>query len=149
MAKSTTFENDLLKHIFQNAAIAKVGDAAGLPAAATVGAFYVSLHTADPSAGDQTTNEVPYTPYARVAVSRSGSTGWTISGNGVTNTAQINFPACTSGGPTTATHFGIGTDSTGAGKLLYAGALNPTIASIQNGVTPYLPATTGIAGTET
>lgn len=67
-----------LNHYFLNSSITLVGDATGLPAAATVGSLYVSLHTADPGVGgDQSTNEATYTSYARVAVARTTG-GWTI-----------------------------------------------------------------------
>lgn len=134
MSKTNTFETDLLNHIFTNAAIALVGDATGLPAAATAGSLYVSLHTADPGeAGDQTTSEATYTSYARVAVART-SGGWTVSGGQVTNAAVINFPAAT-GGSNTITHFGVGTSASGAGKLLYKGALSGSLA-VSSGITP-------------
>lgn len=68
----------IMNHYFLNSAITLIGDATGLPAAATVGSLYVSLHTADPGvAGDQSTNEATYTSYARVAVARTTG-GWTI-----------------------------------------------------------------------
>ena len=98
--------------------------------------LYVSLHTATPTAtGNQTSNEAAYTGYARVAVSRSSS-GWTVTGNSVSPTATIVFPAAT-GGSETETFFGIGTSSSGAGHLLYFGAISPTIV-VANGVTPEL-----------
>jgi hypothetical protein len=98
--------------------------------------IYVSLHTADPAdAGNQTTNETAYTSYARVAVART-SGGWTVTGNSVSPTANIDFPACT-GGTATITHFGIGTASSGTGKLLYSGTVSPNI-SVSSGVTPRL-----------
>ena len=50
--------------------------------------------------------------------------------------AEVSFPACT-GGTETATYAGVGTASSGTGKLLYSGALSPTI-SISTGVTPKL-----------
>lgn len=134
MSKSNTFESDLLKHIFQNAAIALVGDATGLPASATAGSLYVSLHTADPGeAGDQSTSEATYTGYARVAVGRT-SGNWSESSGTVTNVNAVTFPLCTAGS-NTATYFGIGTSSSGAGKLLYSGALTSSLA-ISNGITP-------------
>lgn len=136
MSKTNTFENELLLHIFNNSAIAGVGDATGLPGSATAGSLYVSLHTADPGeSGDQTTSEVTYTGYARVAVPRS-SAGWTVTGNSVSPTATISFPQCT-GGTATVTHFGVGTAASGAGKLLYKGTVSPNI-SVSNGVTPQL-----------
>jgi hypothetical protein len=114
MSKGDTFENDWLKLIFQATAIANIADNA---ATSPLTNLYVSLHTADPAdAGNQTTNETAYTSYARVAVART-SGGWTVTGNSVSPTANIDFPACT-GGTATITHFGIGTASSGTGKLL-------------------------------
>lgn len=134
MTKSDVFEQNLLDHIFLNSSITKVGDATGLPAAATVGSLYVSLHTADPGeAGDQTTSETSYTGYVRVAVARSGS-GWSRSGSTISNVAAITFGLCTAGTPTI-THVGIGTDSSGTGKLLYSTALSASLA-VSNGITP-------------
>lgn len=122
--KSNSFETSLLQHIFQNADIANIGDAGGLQNSAADGSLYVSLHTADPGeAGAQNTSEVAYTSYARVAVSRTGSTGWTVSGNQVSNTAAITFPTCGATGAT-ALYWGIGTASSGTGVLLFSGALS-------------------------
>lgn len=126
MSKTNTFENDLLLLVFNNTDISLIGDAAGLQNSAAAGSLYISLHTAEPGeAGDQTTNETAYTNYARVAVARSGA-GWTVSGNSVSNAAAIAFAACGLTGATI-THFGIGTDPTGAGKLLYSGPLGTVI----------------------
>ena len=134
MSKSNTFETQLLQHIFQNADITLIGDASGVLGSATAGSLYVGLHTSDPGeAGDQTTNEIAYTSYARVAVARNGS-NWAVSGNTADNVNAVTFPTCT-GGSGTATHFSIGTDSTGTGKLLYSGALTASLA-ISNGITP-------------
>lgn len=135
MSKSDTLENDLLKLIFQNTALAKIGDAGGLQPSSGAGSLYISLHTADPGeAGGQTTSEATYTSYARVAVARSAG-GWTISGNQASNAGTVSFPQCT-GGSSTVTHFGIGTDSSGAaGKLLYSGALTAQLA-VTNGIIP-------------
>lgn len=138
MSKSNTFENELLLHVFNNSAITLIGDASGLPAAATVGSLYVSLHTADPGeAGTQTTSEATYTGYARVAVARSGA-AWSVVANAVENVAAITFGAC-SAGSNSITHFGVGASVSGTGKLLYKGALTPTIA-VTSGVTPQIPA---------
>lgn len=140
-AKGNTFENDLLKLIFQATAIANIADNA---ASSPLTNLYVSLHTSSPGeAGDQTTNETSYTSYARVAVARSGS-GWTVTNNSVSPAATISFPACT-GGTATITHFGIGTASSSTGKLLYYGTVTPNI-SVSSGVTPQL--TTASAITE-
>ncbi len=134
MSKSNSFETSLLNLVFNNTDIANIGDASGLQNSATTGSLYVSLHTGDPGeTGSQTTSEATYTSYARVAVART-SGGWTISNDTVSNTAAVTFPACT-GGSNTITHFGIGTDSSGAGTLLYSGALTASLA-VSNGITP-------------
>lgn len=136
MSKTDTFENELLEHIFNNAAITLLGDAGGVLPSAAAGSLYLSLHTADPGeAGDQTTSEVAYTGYARVAVARDGS-GWTVTGNSVSPQANVSFPPCT-GGTATVTHIGIGTSASGAGKLLYKGTITPNI-SVSSGVTPII-----------
>jgi hypothetical protein len=139
MAKGATFDNQLLKLIFNATNIANIADNT---ATSPLTNLYLSLHTADPtSAGNQTSSEVSYTGYARVAVARSTS-GWTVSGNSVNPAATISWPACT-GGTATATNFGIGTASTGTGELLYSGTISPNIA-IASGVTPQLTTATSI-----
>ena len=131
MSKANVFENDWLKLIFNATAIANIADNA---ASSPLTNLYVSLHTADPGeAGDQTTSEASYTSYARVAVART-SGGWTVTNNSVSPVADISFPAAT-GGTNTITYFGVGTASTLAGKLLYSGAVSPSI-SVSSGVTP-------------
>jgi len=137
MSKTNSWETDLLALLFNNTAASLIGNAGGLQPSSVAGSLYVSLHTADPGeAGTQTTSESAYTSYARIAVART-SGGWTVSGNQVQNTAAITFPACTAGS-STVTHFGVGTDLSGAGKLLYKGALTPSI-SVSSGITPQIP----------
>lgn len=131
MSKGNTFENDILKLIFNATPIAGLADNA---ASSPVTNLYVALHTADPGEnGSQTTNECAYTGYARVARARSDP-NWTVTGNSVSPNGDIIFPECTAG-TETATHASIGTGITGAGKILYSGPLNHTIA-IAVGVTP-------------
>lgn len=131
MSKGNTFENDLLKLIFNATAIANIADNA---ATSPLTNLFVSLHMADPGeAGDQTTSEVAYTGYARVAVLRT-SGGWTVTANSVSPNANIDFGKCTAG-TATATHAAIGTSLTGAGKILYKGALSSPL-SIATGVIP-------------
>lgn len=133
MSKSDTFENDLLKLIFNGTAIANLADNA---ASGPLANLYVAMHTADPGdAGNQTTNEVAYTSYARVAVPRN-STGFTVTGNSVSPVNDVNFPTAT-GGSATATYFSIGTAASGTGKILYSGTLSPAI-SISTGVPPVI-----------
>ena len=134
MSATNAFETALLTLYFNNTDHANVGDAAGIQNSATAGSFYISLHTGDPGeAGDQTTSEATYTSYARVAVARSGA-GWTISGANASNAAAINFPAAT-GGSNTITHFGIGSDASGAGNLFFKGALSASLV-VSSGITP-------------
>src|SRR6266404_9681241 len=134
MSKGNTFENDWLKLIFNGTAIANIADNA---ASSPLTNLYLSLHTADPGeAGSQTTSECAYTSYARVAVARN-SGGWVVTGSTVSPASTIIFPTCT-GGIETATFAAIGTASSGTGKILYSGAIFPTIP-ISNGVPPELP----------
>lgn len=126
-SKSDTWENGQLLLLFNNTAFTLVGDAGGLLPSAAPGSLYLSLHTSDPGeAGDQTTNETAYTAYTRMAVARSGA-GWTVSGNQVVNAAIVDHPKCTAAPGAAITHFGVGTDSSGAGKLLYSGTLTTPI----------------------
>jgi hypothetical protein len=122
---TTAFVTALLQHIFQNANIALVGDATGLRGSTAAGNLYISLHTADPGrGGSQTTNEATYGAYGRIAVVRSAG-GFTVAGNQVSNAADVNFATATSG-TNTITHFGIGTDPTGAGTLIASAPIGST-----------------------
>ncbi|TXH57026.1 MAG: hypothetical protein E6Q97_05115 [Desulfurellales bacterium] len=141
MSKGNTFENDLLKLIFNATAIANLADNA---ASSPLTNLYAGLQTADPGeAGDQTTSEAGYTSYARVAVARTTG-GFTVTGNSVSPVANISFPAGT-GGSGTVTHGHFGTASSSTGKILYSGTVTPNIVT-GNGVTPVL--TTASAVTE-
>lgn len=136
MSKGDTFENDLLKLIFNATAIAGIADNA---ASSPLTNLYVALHTADPGkSGNQTTNEISYTGYARVAVLRTSS-GWTVTTNSVSPNADVTFPASTGGTGGTVTHVSIGTASSSTGKILYSGAVSPT-QLVANGVTPIIAA---------
>lgn len=127
MSLSNTLENQLLLLIFNNTDLGLIGDATGLRGSTTAGSLFVSLHNADPGeAGDQTTNEISYTGYSRVAVARNAG-GWTVTGNTVSNTAAVTFGACTAGSAT-ASHVGIGASSTAAGKLILKGALAASLS---------------------
>jgi hypothetical protein len=124
MSKTNVFENDVLKLYFNGTPIADIADN---DATSPMTHLQVSLHTADPGeTGDQTTSEVVYTGYARMGVIRT-SAGWVVTGNSVSPAANIEFPVSTSAGGT-ATHIGIGTTATGAGKLMYKGALSVAVA---------------------
>lgn len=127
----------ILSLYFENANHTGIGDASGLIGATTPGSFYISLHTADPTeTGNQTSSEATYTSYARVAVARS-TAAWTVATADpatATNDALITFPAAT-GGSDTVTYFGVGTDASAAGTLLFSGALDSSLA-VSSGITP-------------
>jgi len=137
--KASTFENDVLKLIFNATGIGNIADNAS---SSPLTNLYVTLHTADPGAGGNCqTSEAAYTSYARVAVART-SGGWTVSANTVNPAATIIFPAAT-GGSETETYFSVCTASSGTAKILYRGPVTPNIV-VSNGVTPELTTTTGI-----
>lgn len=123
MSASNTTENDLAAYIFDSTAPAWAGNAD----------FYIRLHSSDPGeAGTAVTNEISYTGYDGVTISRT--TGFTISGNEATNAALLQFPLCTAG-TATATHFSICTTQNGAGQIIVSGALTSSL-SISNGIQP-------------
>lgn len=127
MSFGNTTENELMAYIFDSAAPAWEGNAN----------FYVALHTADPNeAGTATTNEVAYTDYARVAISRT--TGFTVTGNQIENAALIQFPQ-SGGSGTDCTHFSIVTTSSGAGQIILRGALSATLPT-GSGIQPQFAA---------
>jgi hypothetical protein len=133
MSLSNSAENSLLLLIFNATTWANVAiNATSSP----ITNIEVSLHTADPGeTGDQTTSEITYTSYARVAVART-SGGWTVTANSVSPAANIDFPAGT-GGSGTATHFGLGTAHTSTGVLIVSGTVTPNVIT-GNGITPRL-----------
>lgn len=144
MSKSNTWEHGLLALLFNNVDFTEVGDSGGLLGSAVDGNLYVSLHLGDPSeVGTQTDEEVTYGSYARVAVARSAA-GWTVApiGGSVKPFAAIVFPTSTSGSQV-ANFFGVGTASTGPGKLLYSGPISPVL-DCSSGETPQLTTDTEI-----
>lgn len=123
MSASNTTENDLALYIFDSTA----------PAWAVNSDFYIRLHSSDPGeAGTAITNEISYTGYDGVAVSRT--TGFSISGNTASNAALVQFPLC-SGGSATAAYFSVCTTQNGAGQIIVSGALSSSL-SISNGIQP-------------
>lgn len=134
MGKSTTTSNNVLKIIFNATAWANIADNA---ASSPNTNLYVALHTADPGVGGtQSTSEVTYTSYARVAVARTTG-GWTASTTASTSpVASITFPAGT-GGSGTATYASVGMLASGAGIILYSGPITPNIVT-GSGITPQL-----------
>ena len=123
MSKSNTTENDILKCVLQ-------GTDPSWRAGATL---YLALYTADPGeAGTAITNETAYTNYARVVLTKA--TAWTDGGSSFTNATLLQFPQCGVTGATI-THVAIVTTASGAGQILYSGALNSSL-SVANLIQP-------------
>lgn len=134
MSATNAFETALLGLIITNADAANVGDATGLRGSSAAGVFWISLHTANPGeTGAQNTSEAAYGSYARQDEARN-TTQWTVAGNTADNDNAITFPAASSGSETE-THFGLGSDSGGAGNLFLYGALAAGLA-VSTGITP-------------
>lgn len=128
MPKSTNTCNRLLQLIFNAVGWPNIADNA---AAAALTNLFVSLHTADPGIGNaQTTNEVAYTNYVRIPIVRTAA-GWTVATNTAVNTALAQFAQCGATGAT-ASHVAVGTAVSGAGNVLYAGALSASLAIALN-----------------
>jgi hypothetical protein len=125
----------MLELLFQNDAtgttIAAIGS--GFRNTVTAGSLYMSLHTGDPSAGNQTTSEATYTDYARVTLNRTSGV-WQVSSNVASNIADIEWPTA-SGGSNTITYVAVGTDVSGAGNLIYVHQLSASLA-VSTGITP-------------
>mgnify|MGYP005613991647 FL=1 len=119
MSKSNTTENDALK------ANLKGTD----PAWRSNANRWIALYTSDPGeAGTAVTNETVYTNYARVIVAIAD---WTDGGSTFTNATLLQFLACGVTGATI-THVAVVTTASGAGQILYSGALNAplTVSSL-------------------
>lgn len=132
MSKSNVTEEAFLKLVLTAVAWANVADNAASSPATNL---YLALHTADPGeTGTQSTSEVTYTGYARVALARSAGT-WTIVGGLATLNANVDFGVKTAGTDGTATYASVGIGASGATPILWSGALSPTIA-YTNGTIP-------------
>ena len=136
MPKSTSASNSILALIFNATTWNLIAENDTTSPATNL---YLSLHTADPGVGgSQTTNETAYTNYARIAIARTTG-GWDAPSGGATaNAALAQFAQCGASGATL-THVAIGTASSGAGLVLYAGALTSSLA-VANGIQPQFAA---------
>jgi hypothetical protein len=116
MSKSNTTENDILKAVLQ-----------GTDPSWRAGAnLYLAFYTADPGEGGTAiTSETAYTNYARQTLVKSSA--WTDGGSSFTNADLIQFPQCGASGATL-THVAVVTTSSGAGQIIYSGALNSSLA---------------------
>jgi hypothetical protein len=135
MPKGATFANDILALVFNATPIA---DIAENDTSAPLTSLYLSFHTAAVNAGNQQTlNESAYTNYARVPVART-SGGWTVASATAVNAALVQFAQCGLTG-STITHVAIGTAASGAGKVLYSGALSASL-TVSNQIQPQFAA---------
>lgn len=82
-ALTTQSANDFVNYAFRNVA----------PSWDGASTLYLALHTgAVGTGGDQTTNEVTYTGYARIALARNSGGVWAAAASGATeNNAQFTF----------------------------------------------------------
>ena len=140
MGKTTLdgeYAESLLRLIFNGTPYANMADNA---AVAPFSSLYVSLHIQSPGPnGNQSTSEASFGNYARVSVPRT-SGGWTVLGNVVYPANLITFPPATGSPNQVLTYMGIGTNSVGAGHLLYFAPVSPPIvidaAGVQGELTP-------------
>lgn len=130
-ALTTQSANDVLNYILRNVA----------PSWGGAGTLYLSLHSAAVgSGGDQTTNEITYTGYARVGIVRSASGEFPAAAGGTTdNDNQISFGNPTAGSfPITVTHIALGESLSGAGTAILTAALaSPLVINLN--VQPNIP----------
>ncbi len=128
--KSNDFENTVLKDWFNSVAHLLGND------------LFIGL-SITPYVDDSSVPnlvEATYTGYARIAVSRNGTGGWTVTGSTVSNAAVIQFGANT-GGSTDVIQSAMIHDSLTGGTILIAGELlNGATLSVSNGVQPQFAA---------
>lgn len=109
------------------------------PSNYTNASLYLALHTADPGVGGtQNTSEISYTGYARLALVRNTTGECLVSGKNMSNQIARVFGAMSGGAGGTVTHITLGELSSGAGIILFAGAVTPTIPVTTN-VQPNFP----------
>lgn len=135
MPFAVSFRTPLAALIWTGTAIPNLADNA---ASSPLTSIRVGLHTADPSSGNQTTSEANYTSYARQSVAREVD-GFDegLDDGDILNDDEIAFPAA-SGGSSTVTHASCGTDASGTGRLIIAGALTVS-RSVVTGILPRFP----------
>lgn len=130
-ALTTQSANDILNYVLRNVA----------PSWGAASTLYLSLHTGTIGAGgDQTTNEVAYTGYARVAMVRTSSGLFSAAASGTTDSdSVVQFGNPTGGSfPITITHFAIGENSSGPGTVILYAALASSLV-INLNVQPQFP----------
>lgn len=138
-AKSTAASQGFLRLFLRNEDFTGLGDAGGLRGSVVAGSVYITLHTGDPGVGGtQSTFEISYTGWSRVAVARS-TLAWNSSGDEISNASAITFPLNSGGTSPVATWATVGLDAAGAGIYLWRGPLSPNLPC-NAGTSPGLPA---------
>jgi hypothetical protein len=115
-ALTTQSANDILNYILRNVAVPWAGTTK-----------YLSLHSGTiGSGGDQTTNEISYTGYSRVAITTTtGGLFDAASGGATSNNAAVSFGNPTAGSfPITVTHIALGANSSSTGTVIEYTALD-------------------------
>jgi hypothetical protein len=134
---SDALENDFAELFFKATNWANVADNA---ASSPNTLWYLGLHTSSAGdAGNQTTNEIGYTSYARKSVARSG-VGFSVTGGVASLAANQDFVTGT-GGSGTASHMALGRDASGTGRMFLHGTVTPNIVT-GNTITPRLTTST-------
>lgn len=127
-SKTTQSANDFLNYFLRNVAPSWDG--------ATT--LYLSLHSSAVGlGGDQTSNEITYTGYARVALARNSSGAFTAASSASSsNGSLIQFGIATAGSfPITVTHVAIGENASSTGTVIATAALNDSLV-INNNIRP-------------
>ena len=122
MSLSNTAETAVLNQIFVGTALSWNGNTN----------LWIALHESDPGeAGSAVTGETTYGSYARIAVTRA--TGFTVSGNSVSNAGTVTFVTST-GATANLTYASIVTTASGAGTIIVRALLSnaiPTTIGVQ------------------
>jgi len=122
MSLSNTAETALLNQVFVGTALSWNGNTD----------LWIALYESDPGeAGSAVTGETTYGSYARIAVTRA--TGFTVSGNSVSNSGVVTFVTST-GATANLTYAAIVTTTSGAGTIIVRALLNnaiPTTIGVQ------------------
>ena len=131
-SKTTQSANDVLNYMLRNAAPSWDGSTT----------LYLALHTgAVGLGGDQTSNEVAYTGYGRIAILRNNSTGEFTTSVAASSSNQnlLQFGNATAGSfPITATHASIGENASSTGTMITTGALSSPLV-INLNINPQFP----------
>ena len=92
MSKTNSHENQYLLHIFQNSAIANIGNAGGLPVSGVEGDFFLRLYESSTAVTDTVIgDETAYTGYVQETIPRNSS-DFQVVANVVDNVLLIGFP---------------------------------------------------------